>query len=199
MQAAADNIDLNEETLNGKTTTHATSMVLYQRKQVSPLPGTFPESPRMYKRTRQRSISTTVLPSSLRVFSNVGPKRNCDLSSDSVPGPYFNEICQDLAYAKSLDAAWILYHFCPKKLFTITLDSKCNQTVQGWTGFNAAVSSVDPASTSIGYCQLLPESPTQYNTVYTVMKTVQQLTYKLGQRTPVITFDEAIYCKAKEI
>ena len=32
IQIAADNNDLNEETLDGKNTTHATTMVVYQRK-----------------------------------------------------------------------------------------------------------------------------------------------------------------------
>ena len=33
VQAAADNNDINEETIDGKTTTHATTLVLYQKGQ----------------------------------------------------------------------------------------------------------------------------------------------------------------------
>ena len=36
IQIAADNNDLNEETLDGKNTTHATTMVVYQRKAFGP-------------------------------------------------------------------------------------------------------------------------------------------------------------------
>ena len=36
IQFAADNNDLKEETLDGKNTTHATTMVVYQRKQFGP-------------------------------------------------------------------------------------------------------------------------------------------------------------------
>ena len=35
---AADNNDINEETLDGKKTTHATTMAIYQRKQYGPKP-----------------------------------------------------------------------------------------------------------------------------------------------------------------
>jgi hypothetical protein len=38
IQMAADNNDINEETLDGKKTTHATTMAIYQRKQYGPKP-----------------------------------------------------------------------------------------------------------------------------------------------------------------
>ena len=38
VQVAVDNNDINEETLDGKSTTHATTMVLYQRGQFGPTP-----------------------------------------------------------------------------------------------------------------------------------------------------------------
>ncbi|EDO34446.1 predicted protein [Nematostella vectensis] len=38
IQVAADNNDLNEETLDGRKTTHATTIVLFQRKQFGPRP-----------------------------------------------------------------------------------------------------------------------------------------------------------------
>ena len=46
---------------------------------------------------------------------------------------------------------------------------------------------------------MIPDSLTLHSTVYTVMTNVQKMTRLLGQKTSVITFDEAIYCKAKEI
>ena len=39
VQMAADNNDINEETVDGKkNTTHATTLVAFQRKQIGPLP-----------------------------------------------------------------------------------------------------------------------------------------------------------------
>lgn len=38
IQFAADNNDINEETLDGKNTTHATTLVVYQKKPFGPMP-----------------------------------------------------------------------------------------------------------------------------------------------------------------
>ena len=38
IQLAADNNDINEETIDGKNTTHATTLAIYQPKQYGPLP-----------------------------------------------------------------------------------------------------------------------------------------------------------------
>ena len=37
------------------------------------------------------------------------------------------------------------------------------------------------------------------STIYTVLDTVDKLMYKLDQRHAVLTFDEALYSKAKEV
>ena len=42
-------------------------------------------------------------------------------------------------------------------------------------------------------------SPTETSTVYTVIKQIQKMMSSLGQEYSVITFDLAIYMKAKEI
>ena len=42
-------------------------------------------------------------------------------------------------------------------------------------------------------------NPTEYSTVYTVLKMVQKMTDSVGQAASVITFDLAINVKAKEI
>ena len=38
MQVAGDNNHINEETLDVKKTTHATTLVIYQKRQLGPLP-----------------------------------------------------------------------------------------------------------------------------------------------------------------
>ncbi len=55
------------------------------------------------------------------------------------------------------------------------------------------------APTEIDYCPLINGSPIQYSTVYTVLKTAQKMVSSLGQKECVITFELAIYSKAKEI
>ena len=55
VQIAADNNDLNEDTIDGKNTTHATTMVIYQNRTFSPDP---PPSP-VEQRPKRRSLQAT--------------------------------------------------------------------------------------------------------------------------------------------
>ena len=55
VQIAADNNDLNEQTIDGKDTTHATTMVIYQNRTFGPEP---PPSP-VEQRPKQRSLQAT--------------------------------------------------------------------------------------------------------------------------------------------
>ena len=56
VQLAADNNDINKETLDGKNTTHATTLVVYQRKPFGPDP---PPVPVADHRVKRRSLQTT--------------------------------------------------------------------------------------------------------------------------------------------
>ena len=56
-----------------------------------------------------------------------------------------------------------------------------------------------PSTTEVRYFSMINCTSTDYNTVYTVMKQVQQIMSSLGQEYSVVTFDLAIYMKTKEI
>ncbi|KAL9975370.1 hypothetical protein ACROYT_G012525 [Oculina patagonica] len=73
------------------------------------------------------------------------------------------------------------------------------QHLPGWSAFNGKISSASPPVTSIGYCPMINASSTEYSTIYTVMKNAQKVMDSLEQKHNVITFDLAIYSKAKEI
>ncbi|KAL9983228.1 hypothetical protein ACROYT_G005368 [Oculina patagonica] len=73
------------------------------------------------------------------------------------------------------------------------------QHLPGWSAFNGKISSASPPVTSIGYCPMINASSTEYSTIYTVMKNAQKVMVSLEQKHSVITFDLAIYSKAKEI
>ena len=93
--------------------------------------------------------------------------------------------------------AWVFARACPSKNFKVSLDKKEMQIVPAWSAFNTVISSSTAPVTSIGYCPMLKSSPTEYSTVYTVMKRVQNMMKVLKQKHTVLTFDEAIYYKAK--
>ena len=96
------------------------------------------------------------------------------------------------------DLAWFLLRLNRKNALKAD-DTHGEQSVSGWSAFNAKMSSIMLPRTVIGYCPMTAGSPTEYSIIYTVLKTVQEMSKHLQQSTAVITFDLAIYCKAKEI
>ena len=201
VHAAADNIDINEETLDGLSTTHATSMVLYQKK----LNGHFAAHATETENTgttknvpRNRVLKQKVNLTEIEEFSRLG-KRPSPKFVDKVEMQWFEANCTELK-CDSTDALWVFARLCPEKMFQVDLfrDPK-QQTVPGWSAFNALVCVNKVDESSIGYCPLIKASPTEYSTIYTVMLTIQKHMSKLNQKMSVLTFDEAIYSKAKEI
>ena len=56
-----------------------------------------------------------------------------------------------------------------------------------------------PVVSNIGYCPMIDGSSNDFSTIYTVLKHAQKISAAMGQADAVITFDLAIYSKAKEI
>ena len=100
-----------------------------------------------------------------------------------------------------MDEAWAVARLLPLKVFEcdIQKSNAKDQRVPGWGGFYATVFPNTSLKTAIGYCPMFKASPTEFNTVFTVMNTVQKMVQSLQQDETVITFDMAIYVKAKEI
>lgn len=196
VQVAGDNNDMNEETLDGKLTTHATTMVLYQRGKFGPAP----------MRTvcadhtkRARSLKSTGMCQPMREYSAYGKHPAVTSFLGQVETEWFKCTENLHSAASQVDLAWALVRMTPVKLFEVDLIPKKKQKVPGWSAFHAVVHPHVPTSTNIGYCPMIDGSPTEFSTVYTVMKNVQSMMASLGQKDSVITFDLAIYVKAKEI
>ena len=194
VQAAADNLDFNEETLDGKHTTHTTTLVLYQRTQN----GKFGLEIKTKVEKDRRPLAELQL--NLNDCNFVKHNHKLKLPECLLREEDNAEIeCLNKQSAKYFDMAWVFARMCPSKEFQVSLEKVGSQMVPSWTAFNAIITSSSPEVTSIGYCPMIPASPTDYNTVFTVMKTVQKMMKTLGQQHSVITFDEAIYSKAKDI
>lgn len=197
VQAAADNNDLNEETLDGKTTTHATTLVLYQKGQFGSAPRR-----RIYAdhSKRERSLKSTGRCQTILELSTYG-KRPINRSHEGKINKEWFTFTDPNLHSSQMDLAWALVRLCPTKMFEvgITPVPTDQQIIPGWSGFNAMVQPAIPSITNIGYCPMIDGSPTESSTVYTVMKNVQAMMTSLRQGESVITFDLAIYVKAKEI
>lgn len=196
VQVAGDNNDINEETLDGKLTTHATTMVLYQRGKFGPAPMRTVYADHT---ERTRSLKSTGICQLMKEYSAYGKHPPVTNFLGQVETEWFKCTENLHAAASQVDLAWALVRMTPAKLFEVDLLPTEQQKVPGWSAFQAMVHTNVPTSTNIGYCPMINGSPTEFSTVYTLMKAVQSMMASLGQKDSVITFDLAIYMKAKEI
>lgn len=104
-----------------------------------------------------------------------------------------------------MDLTWALARLSPVKLFKeedqrrSENEETIHQTIPGWSGFNSLVFPDTTLPTVIGYCPMINGSSTEFSTIYTVIKKAQNMCTSLNQKDVVITFDQAIYSKAKQI
>jgi hypothetical protein len=76
-----------------------------------------------------------------------------------------------------MDLEWAVIRMCPRKLLSMDIArlNPIDQKVPGWSGFHVLVTATTPQCTEVGYCPLINGSPTEYSTVYTVLKTAQKM------------------------
>lgn len=197
IQLAADNNDINEETSVGKNTTHATTMVVYQRKQFGP---ELPPTARADHTRRRRSLEAVNTLYEIRECSMHGRRPPLTDYNGTIQTQWFSSDSDGLSSATDRDAIWALLRIDPSQVLNTTIVAGATrQLVPSWSGFNALLFPDIPRVTNIGYCPLLDASSTDFSTVYTVMKHAQQISASVGQLELVITFDLAIYVKAKQI
>ena len=80
IQFAADNNDIHEETLDGKNTTHATTLVVYQKKPLGPMP---PPEVHADHADKRRSLQTAYFDCLFQ--TSIGQTRAVCLAPDSQP------------------------------------------------------------------------------------------------------------------
>ena len=96
------------------------------------------------------------------------------------------------------ELAWFLLRLNRKNVLKAD-DTYGEQSVSGRSSFSAEMSSITLPGTVIGYCPMIAGSPTEYSTICTVLKTVQEMSKHLPQSTAAeITFDLTVYSKAKK-
>ena len=67
----------------------------------------------------------------------------------------------------------------------------------GWSAFHATLSVYPAIPTNTGYCQAIPSPPSDFNTVYTIIKRAESIFTRLGQAVVILTWDEALHSKAQ--
>ena len=149
IQAAADNNDINEETLDGKHTTHATTVVLYQKRQFGPLPQrkVFAQHSR-----KRRTLTTPTESQAMLEYSTYGKKPPVKAFINSVKQEWYTSGSALDDSASRMDLAWALVRMLPTKLLEVVLcPMKPNQQkIPSWSGFNVLVSQASPSITEVG-------------------------------------------------
>lgn len=195
LQLAADNNDINEETLDGKNTTHATTMVVYQRKPLGPDP---PPVPLADHRVKRRSLQSTSKVYEIQECSAHGRRPAASSYLDQIDTQLYKENNDSFTKASEMDTIWALMRVHPTSL-QATEEPTGTQAVPSWSGFNSILFPDMPQQSNVGYCPMIDGNSTDFSTVYTVLKHAQMISSAMGQEDTVITFDLLIYMKAKQI
>ena len=195
VQLAADNNDLNEETIDGKNTTHATTMVVYQKVFGPQLPPNTVADHSQRRRSLQRSGGVY----ELQDCSAHGRRPAVTQYTNMIDKEWFRDQSTVLISAIRNDDSFALLRMRPSSLMQTGIEAQDEQLVPSWSGFNSILYPDLPIASNIGYCPMIEGASTEFSTVYTVLKHAQKISASLGQADSVITFDLAIYTKAKQI
>lgn len=196
LQMAMDNWDTNEETIDGKSTTHCTAMVLYQETRGDQVNA---ERENLSVKPRETALQSDQLGDLLCLETYVKPTQRAKpgvLPHAANIEKLYRELLEG---SKHLEITYFLSRILPVALHELNITPQ-EQCVPSWSAFNVRHQSTTGIKRSnIGYCPMLDYKSTEPATVYTVLKMIQKISTHLEQRNAVITFDWAIYHVAREI
>ena len=176
-----DNNDFGEETLSGKGTTHNTNGIAIQHTESQPFTQTVPLLPK--KKTKQRSL--------LAPDKDIVPFRGDNKSS-----PELFATIVDLELGHHLVS---LQHHKDKNTAYYLTEHATEHFMHSWTGFNQPLTTKIPPRATIGYLPVLDASPTELNTVNTILHRSVEIANQLELPSVAVVVDQAIYAKAQTI
>ena len=149
IQCAADNNDLNEETLDGKQTTHAVTIVVYQREPFGPK---LPRKPLADHSTKGRSLGSSVPTQTIQVFGVHGRRPQVTTYLGRVQEDEYSSRNDRDPSMDSQDFAWFLLRLNKDgTILSTTNDATvAEQTTPSWSAFNAMISTNVSPRTNIG-------------------------------------------------
>ena len=178
----ADNIDILDESLDGKNTFHATQMATWQRGQQADA-----ELQMLEPSTRHTLIVPDVLENLYPI--NINPAASEPVFTSPVDKAWFTEPKGDsdcVKQAKATDMSFFLRR-------------QDSDTKPSWTVFNQSVSPEDPEQTTVGYLPIVLAPAHELDTLNTVVKRCMAISSHFGQEHTVLTVDQALFCKLMEL
>lgn len=183
VHVTADNIDILNDTLDGKNTFHATQMVAFQRGGA-----TTDDILKEMKPSRVRSLSapselgSIILPSGFKEKQE--PVFRKEFDKDEVF--HFGEKRKCVVESEALDLSFIF-----------TRQDADDKT--SWSTFNELLSSNDQVLTAVGYLPMILNPAHELGTLNTVLQRCLSIADHLNHQHIVLTVDQALYCKLLEL
>ena len=172
-------------------------MIVFQRWPFGPEP---PPIQLANHSDRRRSLQAGGRIYELQECSALGRRPQVSFCNGQVQEEWFNGENELFQSASCADEVWKVMRLHPTSLTesppSEVIDS---QPIPGWSAFNSILYPDLPQICMVGYCPLIDSASTEFSTVYTVLKHAQAISNIMGQEDTVITFDLAIYVKAKQI
>lgn len=177
-----DNIDILDETLDGKNTFHATQMAVWQRGQKADA-----ELQLLEPSTRHTLIVPNVLENLIPTKVNLAKSE--PVFTAPVDKAWFTKPERDSEFVKEAQATDMAFF----------LRRQNSDTKPSWTLFNQSVSSDVPEQTAVGHLPIILAPAHELDTLNTVVKRCLSISSHFGQEHTVLTVDQALYCKLMEL
>ena len=176
-----DNIDILDETLDGKNTFHATQMATWQRGQASD------ESFKNLEPSMKRTLS---VPSALEelhpariTHGTCTPVFTAPVDKTSVFNPEADN--ENALQSKATHLAFFLHR-------------QDKELKPSWTVFNNSLSE-ESEQTAVGYLPIILAPAHDLDTLNTAVKRCMAISSHFGQEHMVLTVDQALYCRLMEL
>jgi hypothetical protein len=178
----ADNIDILDDTLDGKETFHATQVAAWQRG---------PEKDLMLDTMKLSTKRTLHVPEVMGNISasNMPTVRPNPAFLGPVDKTWYDQSTSSIESVVKAEATDIAFNMMREKS---TIDTS-------WTVFNEALSTTDPAITTVGYMPIIQAPAHEYDTLQTVVERCMQVSGHFDQEYTVISVDQALYGKLMEL
>ena len=172
----ADNIDINEGTLDGQNTFHVTQYAAWQRG-----------------------------PESVGVLQNITPTKRATLKvpdeMNAILPAYIREETAEPQFKEDVKEEWFKQpvHDCPSALKAVVMDTtfflkrQNEDPKSGWTSFNEKHSKTDPEVSTVGYMPIILAPTHDVNTLNTVVQRIVQVAESFKQKHVVLTVDQALF------
>ena len=177
-----DNIDINDSSLDGKNSFHATQVAAWQRGPALNM-GLQNMTSLKESTTRVPTIMEELIPAGI-IAGMTEPKLTSGTKKEWFVASEFHK--PEILHAKSCDLAFFLVR-------------NESENRIGWTNFNQKHSTVDAEVTTIGYMPIIQSPAHELDTLNTVVLRCKYIANALGQQQVVLTVDEALYCKSMEL